>query len=277
MALEARLATSSREGGVDLGRLRRRAVFERILVRLDDAQRGRWVLKGGMALEMRWRDRARATRDLDLATNAAVSGGTRLRDTLAQALAGDPQRDWFQFLLGSPRSLTADAAGRPGWRFPVEARLAGRQFAQVTLDVVARTEEIIGTERVPLPGVLAFAGIPPASIEIVDRDQHFAEKLHALTQTYGDRPNTRTRDLVDLVMLVEDGVQPTGELHRGVTHVFATRGTSELPDDIPDPPPDWAETYPPLAADLDVEAKTLDDAMTRLRAFWALVRSTKET
>jgi predicted nucleotidyltransferase component of viral defense system len=277
MALEARLAAGSRETGVDLNRLRRRVVFERLLVRLDDAQSGRWVLKGGMALEVRWRDRARATRDLDLATRDGASGADGLRAVLSEALGRDPHGDWFQFMLQSARALTADAAGRPGWRFPVEARLAGRQFAQVTVDVVARTEEIAGTERVPLPGVLAFAGLPSASIEVIDRNQHFAEKLHALTQTYGDRPNTRTRDLVDLLMLVEDGLQPTSELQANVRHVFAVRGAHQVPVDIPDLPLDWATTYAALATDLDLQAKTVDHAMMDLRAFWALVRPNEET
>jgi predicted nucleotidyltransferase component of viral defense system len=277
MALEARLAAGARATGVDLNRLRRRVVFERLLVRLDDAQSGHWVLKGGMALEVRWRDRARATRDLDLATRDGASGADGLRAVLSEALGRDPFGDWFQFTLGSGRALSADAAGRPGRRFPVEARLAGRQFAQVTVDVVARTEEIGGTERVQLPGVLAFAGLPTVGVEVVDRIQHFAEKLHALTQTYGDRPNTRTRDLVDLLMLVEDGLPPTRGLDARVRHVFAVRGTHAVPADIPDPPPDWAETYPALAGDLDLEAKTIDHAMKDLRAFWALVRSTEET
>lgn len=277
MALEARLATSSREAGVDLNRLRRRVVFERVLVRLDDAQRGSWVLKGGMALEMRWRDRARATRDLDLATRVSASNAAELRAALADALEGDPHGDWFQFVLGSARALTVDAAGRPGWRYPIEARLAGRQFAQVTVDVVGRTEEIGSTDRLSLPGALAFAGLPPASIEVVNRNQHFAEKLHALTRTYGERPNTRTRDLIDLLMLLEDGLRPTSELHACVGHVFAVRGAHEIPADIPDPPSEWADAYPALAANLDLRAKTVDHGMEELRAFWTLVRTTEET
>lgn len=287
MALEARLANRARAGGshghgnpetaVDLNRLRRRVVFERLLVRLDEARQGHWVLKGGMALELRWHDRARATRDLDLATRVPVANVDGLRAVLAETLERDPHGDWFQFLLGPSRALTADAAGRPGWRFPVQARLAGRQFAQFTVDVVARADEIGGTERVPLPGALAFAGIPPASFEVVDRNQHFAEKLHALTQTYGERPNTRTRDLVDLLMLIEDGLQSTRELYTSVRHVFAVRDRHEVPTDIPDPPPDWSNTYLTLAADLDLDAKTINRAMKDLRAFWSLVRSTEET
>ena len=79
--------------------------------------------------------------------------------------------------------------------------------------------------------------------------------------TYGDRPNTRTRDLIDLLMLVEDGLRPTSELHASVKHVFTVRGAHQFPVDIPDPPPDWIMTYPDLAADLDLEAKTIDHAM----------------
>ncbi len=110
----------------------------------------------------------------------------------------------------------------------------------------------------------------------MDRDQHFAEKLHALTQTYGDRPNTRTRDLVDLTMLIEDGLRPTRELLTRVDHVFAVRDGTQPPADLPDPPQQWATSYSTLAGSLDVEAKTLDRAMNDLRAFWACVRSTEE-
>ena len=271
MALEARLASSSREVGVDLNRLRRRVVFEQALLRLDGTQPGRWVLKGGMALEIRWRDRARATRDLDLAVRDGACDQDGLRSLLAGALELDPHGDWFQFAVGSARALTVDAAGRPGWRFPVEAHLAGRQFAQFTTDIVLRAEEIGGTERIPLPGLLAFAGLPTATVEIVDRNQHFAEKLHALTQTYGDRPNTRIRDLVDLLMLVEDGLPASNELAARVRHVFAVRSTHSIPTALSDPPHFWAEGYSTLASELDVEAKTLNDAMKSLRAFWALV------
>lgn len=52
-ALEARLLAESREKGVNLDRLRRQTVFERMLVRLDVAGPGIWVLKGGTALEIR--------------------------------------------------------------------------------------------------------------------------------------------------------------------------------------------------------------------------------
>jgi len=65
-ALEHRLGEYSRERGIALDRLRRRVVFERIVARLHAAEPGRWVVKGGMALEVRLRDGARLTKDLKL-------------------------------------------------------------------------------------------------------------------------------------------------------------------------------------------------------------------
>jgi len=50
-ALDQRLLNQARETDTDLNRLRRRVVFERILLRLTANQPGMWVVKGGMAVE----------------------------------------------------------------------------------------------------------------------------------------------------------------------------------------------------------------------------------
>ena len=268
-ALEERLRNQAHKTGVDLQRLRRRAVVERLLVRLDDAAPGRWILKGGMAVELRLHDRARATRDLDLALRGEPDSAEEVRDLLIESLAGDPDHDGFDFAVGSPTPLQVDEAGRPGWRFTVEAGLAGRLFAAIRLDVVARRDEITGTERLALPGTMAFAGMPTRDIEVVDRRQHFAEKLHALTRIYQDKPSSRVRDLPDLMLLIEDGLIPNHELVARVRHVFEVRGTHPVPVDIADPPADWATRYEQLAGELDITATTLHIAVRVLRDFWA--------
>ena len=51
-ALEQRLLTRSQATGISLDRLRRRVLFERIVARLQAAEPGLWVIKGGMALEV---------------------------------------------------------------------------------------------------------------------------------------------------------------------------------------------------------------------------------
>lgn len=270
-ALEDRLKNQSRGTAVDLERLRRRVVFERILVRLEAADPGRWILKGGMALEYRLGDRARSTRDLDLAVRGDIDEGNVVRDLLIEALAADHDGDGFAFAVGEPKDLDVDEAGRPGWRFSVDTAMAGRRFATVRLDVVARRDEITGTDRVHLPGTMGFAGIPAKDVEAVDQSQHYAEKLHALTRAYGDRPSSRVRDLPDLVLLIEGGLSPGEGLLARVEHVFEVRGNHPVPDHIPDPPPDWADRYAAIADQLDISAKTLDAAMEVLRRFWERV------
>lgn len=215
-ALETRLLNEARARGVSVDRLRRLAVFERILVRLEAAQPGNWVLKGGLALEVRLGGYARATRDLDLSLRAPVGDGEALFAAIVEPLGGDPDEDGFRFMMARPTALTGDQAGRPAWRFTIEASMAGRQFAIVRVDV-ARPEELAATERLQLPGMLAFAGIPPRQVEVVAPVQHFAEKLHALTRTYGDRPNTRVRDLADLVLLIEAGRVEPPEAYRATS------------------------------------------------------------
>lgn len=271
-ALEARLLRESREKGVDLQRLRRRAVFERLLVRLDLTHPGVWVVKGGIALEVRMQERARSTRDLDLGIRQEETDGEILREKLIEALGVDPEGDGFTFAVGNPQAITADMGGRPGWRFPIGCALAGREFANVRLDIVSRAGEISDTDKLPLPGVLSFAGFPTHEIEVVAREGHFAEKLHAMTRTYGDRPSSRVRDLADLILMIEEGFDDLLELRRAVDAVFEARATHPVPVEIPDAPESWRATFADIASELDIGPKGLDEAMTSLRRFWLAVR-----
>jgi hypothetical protein len=266
-ALEARLRRQADESGTDLSRLRRVAAFDRIAARLSVAEH-RWVLKGGTSLEFRLRGRARATKDLDLALWDGPCEGEALRDELIETLAIDVDRDGFGFSVRRPTTLEADTAGRPGWRFSVDSALAGKIFAQIRLDVVLRGEELASTEQILLPGVLQFADVPPRVIDSVDRRQHFAEKLHALTRDYDSRPNARVKDLVDLILLIEDGLLADRALLDVVNHVFAVRATHPVPLHVPDPPPVWETDYPKLAQGLTCAGPGLASALHLLRAFW---------
>ncbi len=88
MALEQRLLARSKDTEVSLDRLRRRVLFERIVSRLQAAEPGLWVLKGGMALEVRLRDDARLTKDIDLGLRGDVTDAEELRERLVEALGG---------------------------------------------------------------------------------------------------------------------------------------------------------------------------------------------
>jgi Nucleotidyl transferase AbiEii toxin, Type IV TA system len=267
-ALEDRLRQDATDDAHDLTRRRRLVVFDRLAARLSADPEGGWVLKGGAVLEFRLRDRARMTKDLDLATRSEGLNGEDVREQLIEALAADVDGDGFVFRVASPTPLAADSAGRPAWRYSVEAHLAGKLFAGIRLDVAARGEELAGTEMLPLPNTLAFAGLPTRSIEAVDRRQHFAEKLHALTRDYGARPNTRVKDLVDLILLIESPLAPDSSLVATVRHVFTVRATHLVPTRIESPPASWEASYPETALGLTRTTPELAKALTTLQAFW---------
>lgn len=267
-ALEQRLRNESQNSGISLDRLRRRVMYERIVVRLDLAEPDTWVVKGGLALDVRLGGRARVSMDLDLGLREDAIEGNRLRDRIIEALETDPDDDRFTFIVGPAKLLPAYYVGRAIWRFRVQSTLAGRQFGTLRLDVAPRIEELEPTERVLPHNALAFAGVRSRKVELIDINRHAAEKLHALTCTYGDRPSSRVRDLVDLVLLLENEYLDDDRCRAAIRTTFDQRGTHELPSDLSDPPSDWTDRYESLVADLDVEAESLPDAFNLIRSWW---------
>ena len=65
-ALEQRLKTAAEERGVPLNTLRLKLTIERLLARLFAKPEPPWLLKGGYAMELRYRPNARTTKDVDL-------------------------------------------------------------------------------------------------------------------------------------------------------------------------------------------------------------------
>jgi hypothetical protein len=273
-ALETRLMTQSKATGVDVGRLRRQVAFERLLARLAEGQAGTpsWALKGGFALELRLGNVSRTTRDLDLATLDDEVDGHGVWTHLSAVLEEDVDGDNFIFAVAAPRPLAADMAGRPGWRFSVDVRLAGKSFALVRMDVVARSEEIADAiEPLTFSSALTFAGLAPyVTVPAIDVNQHAAEKFHALTRTYGERPNTRVKDLVDLVLLTELNLIDPTRLTDRVHMVFRVRATHPMPSELPEPPSAWRDDYLGLIEELDIGARTIEDAMAVVRPVWRI-------
>jgi nucleotidyltransferase AbiEii toxin of type IV toxin-antitoxin system len=111
-ALIDRLRQQSEESGRDLQWLRRRLVFTRILARLVAAAPDAWVLKGGMAVELRRPGLARATRDIDLVLRPGLvddpSDVEQVREAMLDSLLEDVDGDWIHL----PIARRYSAAGR---------------------------------------------------------------------------------------------------------------------------------------------------------------------
>lgn len=264
-SLGARLANHAREIGYDVNRLRRHLVFQRILARL--APSDRWVLKGGFALEVRLPSRARATKDLDLTMLGPASA---LLDEFADALAVDVAADGFEFEIRRAREIAPADEQNDAVRFSVRARLGGREFASVVIDAAARPEELdaaVGPIVVP-PPVLA-PGIEPVTIAAVDIAQHAAEKFHALARRYADdRPSTRVKDLVDLILMLDTDLLPDDRLGERLRAVYEARDARAVPPVLPDPPAAWRVGYTAMATELGLGSIDLDDAVVRARQLY---------
>lgn len=263
-ALEDRLNEMARNQGLDIGRLRRRVAFERLLTRLFTRPKPDWILKGGYAIELRLQHLARATKDIDLSMPTVSPSGS-IREQLQEELDQD-LGDWFVFLVGEQTSdLTAAPLG--GARFPVEARLDARPFARFTLDVgfgdaaPSEPEWITGHE------LLSFAGIPPARIALLPIANQFAEKIHAYSLPR-ERVNSRVRDLIDLVLLIDHGLPSTDEVCRAIRVTFDRRATHAVPETLTPPPESWRESYAALASEHGTRLTTVDAAFEHVSIYW---------
>ena len=140
--------------------------MERLLARLFRDETPPWLLKGGFAMDLRFRPRARTTKDVDL-TVALVAGTPKpasagMRDRLQAAAAADLGDD-FTFRIGPPKKELTNAP-QGGGRYPCEAVLVGKTYAMFHIDVGVGDAVVGEPERLTGDDLLAFAGIAPATV-----------------------------------------------------------------------------------------------------------------
>lgn len=229
-----------------------------------------------MALEVRLRDDARFTKDLDLGLRAEVHDGAQLEDRLIEALTLDLDKDRFLISVRSVQKLTEDDTGRATWRAHIAATLADKPFGGLQVDVSPRTHELEATDLVPLPNSLDFAGIATPVVEVIDLQRHVAEKFHGMLKVFEDRTNSRVRDLADLVILSEHGLIDTEAAATAVRTVWAERDHA-LPTVLSALPTSWHDRYERLAADHGLGAGTFPEAVAVVTALWTEMFPAKET
>ena len=265
-ALEDRLKDIAGKEGVDLQRLRRQIAFDRLLARLFQGAQPRalpWVLKGGYAMELRIKA-ARTTKDIDLTMRSVFSSSEKQDDkkNLAvlerlQEAAAFSSDDFFVYTIGEPIS-DLDAAPDSGARFPVEARLDGRVFIGFHLDVGIGDAVMEPLEVIEGRDWLAFAGIASPSFYMIPREQQFAEKLHAYTLPRPGVANSRVRDLVDMVLLIESATLARNKVAEAIRVTFERRNTHTLPNMLPAPPAEWQKPYQALARECGLSGEVKD-------------------
>jgi hypothetical protein len=255
-ALEDRLRAQGLATSTPLVRLRKMVAFDRFLARLLVDQPNTWVLKGGLALQLRLGTRARTTKDVDLELTTAPAD---VHQGLVHAALLNLD-DWFQFhVAGQIRGA--------GMRFPVRAELDGRPFETFHVDIGVGDPQIEPADVLATPTLLDFADIPPTRVPCYPLTQQIAEKVHAYTRPHVSGDVTRVKDWVDLLLIAGLGTLDARTLARAVQATFEARQTHSLPVRLPSPPAKWATPFRHLASEVNLEFHTLAQAERALAQF----------
>lgn len=140
-----------------------------------------------------------------------------------------------------------------------------RIFARFHLDVGVGDVVMFPLEELTGRDWLEFAGITRLRVKSISREQHFAEKLHAYTLPRL-KPNSRVRDLVDMVLLMQSEQLNLERTAESIRLTFDRRNTHEFPKQLNFPPPEWKPQFTALAEECGLSID-IEEAFLLLGAF----------
>lgn len=251
------LDQAANTSGVTAGRLRRQLGFMIVAAMLDearDADDGQplFLVKGGVAMELRTPGSARATRDFDTAMRAETADLASHLDPALRSGFGD---------FTATRTQIEPVRNTGALR--CEIKIAYRNKPVVTVPFeVAQVEADMGDDVDHVPGLsLAHVGIEgPATVACIAVRWQIAQKLHACTEQPVDRVNDRFRDLLDLQLLRElVGDSDWHDVRIACVTVFACRAKHTWPPTVTIPEP-WHAGYQTMAEDIGFDITGVADA-----------------
>jgi|SRR5829696_1885747 len=260
--LERLVAHYGRSTGIAPGRVRRWLSVMVLLGALDRVSESDpvFLLKGGVAIELRLRSQARATKDVDL---VFLGNPWALGEDLDRALAEPYSGFSFQ------REEITQGSGGLFQRLDVKLLFHGRGWGTLRLEVAAPDSQRTDSEPVPAIPIDEFGIDGPATVSCLSLRHQIAQKLHAVTERFPDRDNERFRDLIDLIFC-RDLIDKMDKVKEACRDVFAARGAHRWPPEL-FVPELWAEPYAALAAEMDFPVTNVEDAATQVRELIASI------
>jgi hypothetical protein len=259
--LEKYVLAHTNRAGIAVGRVRHWISFMMLSGVLDRAAGRpagpRFIVKGGVALELRLPTRARATEDLDI---VVVCDEVVLVAALDEAL-----REAYHDCTFSRRAETRPVGGK-AVRVWVQIAYQSQRWATVQVDLAR--PDATGTETERLPGIplSSFGLTGPADVVCLSIRYHIAQKFHGMTKVpHRGGESNRFRDAIDLLLL-RDLIAP-GELaavREACEDTLRIRGEHAWPPEIT-LPEHWREPFRTMAAVLGLPTASLQDAQDQLR------------
>jgi hypothetical protein len=190
-------------------------------VRADDGPR--FLVKGGVSIELRLGLRVRATKDLDLVFRGEAS---ELLDAMEEAFM-QPYAGFGIRRKGAVEDIR-DTGSR---RLEVQLSFAGREWQTLQLEIAKPEADEI--ELVPVAvGISDFGLDGPERVACLSLRYQVAQKLHAVTKQPPDRPNLRFWDLIDLILLEALLDDDLTQMREAAISIFAARGTHAWPPEL---------------------------------------------
>ena len=255
--LEKRLARVAREQGVDQERLRRWVSFLALCGALDRAIQADvlagYCIKGGVAMELRFADRARATKDLDLGME-----GTRASRLQSLSEALSVGFDQFAFRI---KAQTRDMEQADTIRVLVAIQFRTRSWQTIEVDLGPASVDRVDLIEPRVRGLVEL-GIPViSSVRCLGLAEQVAQKLHACT---GPAAAGRARDVLDILLIDALGQLNYAETAHAARRVFEARATHAFPP-VFAVPPEWGPELESLALELGFTLSTAGEIEGRFR------------
>jgi len=259
--LEQRLRTHNLQTGVPLVRLRKMIAFDRFLARLLRDQPEGWVVKGGLALQLRLGTRARTTKDMDVLTLLKTEEITQALRKAGSIDLGD----WFAFEVADPtQDLTIEHGGI---RHTIQTSLDGRPFEQFHIDVGVGDPLVDTVEFLNTPPLLNFADLSSTRVPCYPITQQIAEKFHAYTRPHKSGESSRVKDYVDILLMAGLGAISGAHLLQAIQATFTAMATHGVPRSVPPPPPNWETELRRMSKEVGINLSSLEQSYEFIQSF----------
>jgi Nucleotidyl transferase AbiEii toxin, Type IV TA system len=224
-----------------------------------------FILKGGVAMQLRFGIRARLSQDYDAAFRREIK---HLEDVLADA-PNHPVGGFMVRAVGKPEALGPTGA----FRQTLKLTYQGRGWGEVRLEVSPPEGRSVDLDQLdhiePDPDPSVFGLEKPEPIPCMPVRYQIAQKLHACTEVKdveeGKEPNERFHDLLDL-QLLEELVADDGWM--GVRDACVE--TFEIREKQPWPPRvtiygSWPASYARVAIENSFPVTDVSEAASRVQ------------
>ena len=219
-ALEMAVKEAAKASPLDTGTAVAGFYYHRLLYRVFSDSNTPFVLKGGFGMLTRTID-ARATRDIDLVTdNLDLTEALERLRSLVERDTGD----FIAFAYQGAVPIKENDAYRNGLTVTFDAYLGGRRMLQVVVDLVTDEVPIGNADRISPADRIAVRGIPVCDYLIYPSCRAVADKVCGICERHGDRPSSRVKDLVDIVVFALTETFEGEELAQAIASEARVRG-----------------------------------------------------